>query len=118
VHPARPIARGIAPPPLRQPAARLPPDPTFIEIEAAGGKAELHAEPHVISEGCVWVSGEIPRLTEFEKGLIGGIEWIEKDNKGSWERRPGEVSMDMYIWLDTLADCPPECSWSWTNATW
>ncbi|KZP32912.1 hypothetical protein FIBSPDRAFT_721887, partial [Athelia psychrophila] len=37
--------------------------------------------------GTVWVSGEIPRITEFEGGLLGGVRWFETENggKGGWK---------------------------------
>jgi len=92
LHPDRPIARGIAP---RGPVtARLPPDPTFAEIEERGGTVEVHAEEHVVAGGTMWVSGEIPRTTPFETGLLGAVRWFgdEKEGKGDW--KPEEDLMD------------------------
>lgn len=72
-HPKRPFARGIAPGPLYDKViARLPPDPTFEQIEAAGGIVKKDAEGHLAVGDMVWVSGEIPRVTSFETGLPGG----------------------------------------------
>ena len=31
----------------------------------------------------VWVSGEIPRITDWEGGLLGGVRWNE--DKRDWE---------------------------------
>ena len=56
VHPSRPIARGIAPPPGNKVLVRLPADPTFDEIVRAGGVVEKHAEGHAVAGGTVWVS--------------------------------------------------------------
>lgn len=84
LHPDRPIARGIAPAPHDKVICRLPADPTFDQIEAAGGKVDLHAEGHVVGDGTVWVSGEIPRVTPFEGGLPGGVRWVDGAGKGSW----------------------------------
>lgn len=89
LHPDRPIARGIAPPPYDKVIARLPEDPSFQELEAAGARVELSREGHTVGNGAMWVSGEIPRVTEFEKGLLGGMRWFEdQDGKGEWRPEP------------------------------
>lgn len=77
VHPDRPTARGIAPPPHGRVVIRLPDDPTFEDVQAAGGRVETHAEGHVVQDGMVYVSGEIPRVVPYERGLLGGSRWIE-----------------------------------------
>ena len=82
LHPDRPIARGISS--MGRVIGRLPNDPTFEEIRALGGVPETHAEGHAVSGGTVWVSGEIPRVTEFEGGLPSGVRWVEKDGKTDW----------------------------------
>lgn len=83
VHPNRPTARGIAPPPTYDKViARLPPDPTFEQIEQAGGKVEKSSEGHLVADCTVWVSGEIPRVTDWEGGLLGGVRWNE--DKRDW----------------------------------
>lgn len=84
VHPDRPIARGIAPgPKFDNVIATLPPDPTFELIEKGGGMLEKHREGHFVAGGTVWVSGEIPRITEYESGLLGSVKWVE-ENGGKW----------------------------------
>lgn len=90
LHPSRPFARGIAPPPtFDKVMARLPEDPTFQEIEALGAKVERSDDGHVVQGETVYVSGEIPRVTEWEKGLLGGVRWIPKeDGKGDWISEP------------------------------
>lgn len=46
---------------------------------------ELDAEGHVVADDTVWVSGEIPRITDFEGGLLGGSRWIQsEDGKCGW----------------------------------
>ncbi|PCH43466.1 hypothetical protein WOLCODRAFT_132776 [Wolfiporia cocos MD-104 SS10] len=83
VHPSRPIARGIAP--QGNVIARHPPDPTPEQMREAGAVVELHKEGHAVADGTVWVSGEIPRVTEFEGGLPSSVRWLEKeDSKGEW----------------------------------
>lgn len=85
LHPDRPVARGIAPPPtFDKVMARLPPDPTFELIESAGGKVEVDTEGHAVADDTVWVSGEIPRITDFEGGLLGGSRWIQSEDAGKW----------------------------------
>lgn len=86
VHPNRPTARGIAPPPSGKIICQLPRDPTFDDIEAHGGTVEKHREGHVVAGGTVWVSGEIPRVTSFEAGLIGGVRFVSNEDGtgGSW----------------------------------
>jgi len=87
LHPDRPEARGIAPPPTYDKViARLPSDPTFELLEKAGAKVEKSKEGHAVADGTVWVSGEIPRVTDFETGLLGGVRWIGSgnDGKGHW----------------------------------
>jgi 7,8-dihydropterin-6-yl-methyl-4-(beta-D-ribofuranosyl)aminobenzene 5'-phosphate synthase len=86
VHPNRPTARGIAPPPSGKVICQIPRDPTFDEIEAHGGTVEKHREGHLVAGGTVWVSGEIPRVTPFETGLTGGVRFMpdEDGSTGTW----------------------------------
>jgi len=87
VHPDRPLARGIAPGPTYDKViCSLPPDPTFELIEKAGGVLEKHSEGHAVAGGTLWVSGEIPRVTEYETGLLGGMRWVQKglNTTGEW----------------------------------
>lgn len=90
LHPARPLRRGIAPPPKKVPIVALPPDPTFEEIEAAGGKVDLQTDDHEIrgrdgQNTGVGVSGEIKRVSPFEVGLPGAVTWmIDEHGEGGW----------------------------------
>ncbi len=91
VHPSRPIARGIAPAPhYDRVICALAIDPTFKEIEEAGGVVEKHSEGHAVAGGTIWVSGEIPRVTEWETGILGGRRWVEEleEGKGQWRAEP------------------------------
>lgn len=68
LHPDRPDQRGI-----QSPAGvfiLLPPEPTFEQIEAAGGVVERNAEPHTLA-GLFFGSGAIDRVTAYETGLFG-----------------------------------------------
>ena len=63
VHPDRPDQRGVQLP--SGVIALLPPEPTFVEIEDAGGRIETHDEVHVV--GGIFVgSGLIDRVTDYE----------------------------------------------------
>jgi 7,8-dihydropterin-6-yl-methyl-4-(beta-D-ribofuranosyl)aminobenzene 5'-phosphate synthase len=95
-HPNRPFARGISPGPLYDRViARLPYDPTFEQIEAAGGIVEKHEQGHSVAGGMVWVSGEIPRVTPFETGLPGG----KRFESGSWVSET-EIMDERYAAID------------------
>jgi 7,8-dihydropterin-6-yl-methyl-4-(beta-D-ribofuranosyl)aminobenzene 5'-phosphate synthase len=86
LHPSRPVARGIAPPPSYQKVlCRLPEDPTVQEIEALGATVVSSGEGHVVQGATVFVSGEIPRVTAWEKGLLGGVRWIPREGGGGGE---------------------------------
>lgn len=97
LHPDRPIARGIAP--LGKVIGRLPADPTFEEIEAAGGIVETHGEGHTVAGGTVWVSGEIPRVTSFEAGLPGGVRWLNVQGEDKWVKEE-EIMDERYAAID------------------
>ncbi|KAF8633458.1 hypothetical protein AX17_004627 [Amanita inopinata Kibby_2008] len=87
VHPDRPVARGIAPgPTFDKVICALPYDPSFTQIEDTGGVVEEHSHGHAVANGSVWVSGEIPRVTEWEQGIAGGMRWFERPDgaKGEW----------------------------------
>lgn len=84
----------LQPPPEKKPMMRLPPDPTFDEIKEAGGVPELHDEAHAVSNGQVWISGEISRTAEWENGLLFSIQWIG----GGWQS--DEVRLFSYILLE------------------
>lgn len=111
LHPDRPVARGIAP--NGKILCRLAADPTFDEIEKEGGVVETHAEGHTVAGSMVFVSGEIPRVTEFEQGLIGAVRWNPNASggKGDWE--PEEVIfLGGFTWSESDTWF---CSTLWTN---
>ena len=81
LHPARPDRRGMQPPEF--PVVSMEADPKFEEIEKAGGVVRKNDQPHTVLEGTFLVSGEIPRVTEYEKGLRFGVRYDAK--KGEWE---------------------------------
>lgn len=86
LHPDRPEARGIAVPPAYETIiGRLPDDPTFEQIENAGGKVRTSNVGHTIAGGTIYVSGEIPRVTPYEGGLLGGVRFLKE---GVWISEP------------------------------
>jgi 7,8-dihydropterin-6-yl-methyl-4-(beta-D-ribofuranosyl)aminobenzene 5'-phosphate synthase len=117
VHPDRPVARGIAPgPTFNKVICALPPDPTFEMIEEAGGVLEKHSEGHAVVGGTVWVSGEIPRVTEYEVGILGGMRWVQEtpDEAGKWVNE--QVKIISIPRPDSIADqYMHSCSISWTR---
>ena len=80
LHPNRPAYRGFLGP---AGPVSLERDPTFEEIEAAGAKVVKNDQPHAILEDMFLVSGEIPRVTPYEKGFQRGLRFSEETS--SWE---------------------------------
>ena len=79
LHPDRPDRRGILT--SYGTFAMLPPEPTWAEIEAAGGQIARHAEAHAVAGGVFLSSGDIPRTTDYETGLAGHCTW--RDGQGA-----------------------------------
>ncbi len=69
LHPDRPDQRGILLPSGTM--ILLQPEPTLAALEAAGGRVATHAEAHALCDGFFFGSGQIDRVTEYEKGLVG-----------------------------------------------
>ena len=69
LHPDRPDQRGILLP--NGVMVMLPEEPTLEAMSAAGGEIVTHRNPHPFCDGFFFGSGEIDRVTEYEKGLIG-----------------------------------------------
>lgn len=72
LHPDRPVYRGIA---LTDQIISLEADPTFEEMEAAGAVVDKRSEPHTVLDGFFLVSGEIPRVTQYETGLKNAMRY-------------------------------------------
>ena len=87
VHPDRPAYRGMMTP--RGPFS-MEPDPTLDELRQAGAWVEPHREPHLVLGGTFLVSGEIPRVTKYEAGIVNGVRLDE----GAKEWRPDELILD------------------------
>ncbi|KAF4473511.1 7, 8-dihydropterin-6-methyl-4-(beta-D-ribofuranosyl)- aminobenzene-5 -phosphate synthase [Fusarium agapanthi] len=80
--PDEPALRGIM---FDQPIS-LEPDPPMDEINSAGGKTVVLNEALTVLDDTFLISGEIPRQTEYEGGISGGVrydpakdEWIKDE---------------------------------------
>lgn len=60
--------------------------PTPDEIAAKGGLPIVTTEPQVVLDGMFFVSGEIPRVTSYERGFPGHKR--RSDDDESWEDDP------------------------------
>ena len=69
LHPKRPDQRGILLP--NGTMIMLATEPTFAEIEEAGGNIFKADQPHALCDGFFFASGAIERLTGYETGLVG-----------------------------------------------
>jgi len=76
VHPDRPDQRGIQLPTGAM--VLLPPEPTFDEIEAAGGAIVTNSDAHLVADLFVG-SGLIDRVTDYETGLVGHVTFRGDD---------------------------------------
>jgi len=100
LHPSRPLARGIAPGPGYDTVlCALPNDPTFEEIEATGAAVKKSKTGHFVAKDTVWVSGEIPRVTDFETGMLGGMRWYHQGGKGQWTKEQ-HIMDERYVAVD------------------
>lgn len=77
LHPSRPDFRGIQ---ILEESISLQADPSFQAIEENGGKVAKHSETHTVLDDFFLISGEIPRVTEYEIGLKHGIRF-DKETK-------------------------------------
>jgi 7,8-dihydropterin-6-yl-methyl-4-(beta-D-ribofuranosyl)aminobenzene 5'-phosphate synthase len=87
LHPGRPDYRGMK---VKGTMISLEADPTFQEIEAAGGRVQKSKDPHTVLDGMFLVSGKIPRQTDYELGLKHGMRF--DSSSGTWSE--DELIMD------------------------
>ena len=52
------------------------------ELKLPGCRVQQHRDAHTILDGCFFVSGTIPRLTEFELGLPGHVTLVSQGGGG------------------------------------
>ncbi|KAK6841292.1 hypothetical protein PG990_006697 [Apiospora arundinis] len=89
VHPERPAFRGVMIPQTQEPIS-LQADPTVQELQDAGASVRSESQTHTVLDDMFLVSGEIPRETDYEGGIRGGITFNE--TSGEWEA--DELIMD------------------------
>ena len=77
LHPDRPDQRGVSMPDGR--VVFLPDEPTFHELEVAGGDVVLNRDAHEVAGGLFHGSGAIPRVTEYETGLPNHITFVGEE---------------------------------------
>ena len=87
LHPARPDFRGMK---IGSEVYSLEEDPTFQEIENAGARVEKNDTPHNVLGDMFLISGEIPRVTDYETGVKHGLRF----DKGSGQWNEDELIMD------------------------
>lgn len=88
VHPDRPDYRGMVTP--TGAIVSLEADPTFSEIEAAGGLLRKHDDIHTVLDDFFLVSGHIPRRTPYETGIRGALRYTSSTS----EWIPDEIIQD------------------------
>jgi 7,8-dihydropterin-6-yl-methyl-4-(beta-D-ribofuranosyl)aminobenzene 5'-phosphate synthase len=64
--------------------------PTPEEYQRAGAEPVVSDQACTILEGSYFISGEIPRVTPYEKGLVGHV--VRSDSEGEW--KPDPLIMD------------------------
>lgn len=79
LHPSRPDYRGFR---AGEHLESFEADPTFEEIEVAGGTVEKNSDAHTVLDDMFLISGEIPRVTEYETGLKYGLRYHK--STGQW----------------------------------
>lgn len=73
LHPKRPLRRGIQLPDM--PLITMQADPTWEELQNDEALIHMCAEPHNVMDDSFLISGEIPRLTPYEKGLESAVAY-------------------------------------------
>lgn len=83
LHPDRPDYRGMK---VKETIISLEADPLFDEMEALGGGLSKSSDSHTVLDNMFVISGEVPRVTDYEGRLRGGVrfneatqEWIQDE---------------------------------------
>ena len=79
LHPNRPDQRVILLP--SGVMIMLPQEPTFDDIEQAGGEIVSGDESHPLCDGFFFASGAIERVTDYETGLVGHHSFYGEDGE-------------------------------------
>jgi 7,8-dihydropterin-6-yl-methyl-4-(beta-D-ribofuranosyl)aminobenzene 5'-phosphate synthase len=62
------------------------PIPSAVEMESIGARVVASAAPTTVLDGLAWLSGEVPRVTPYETGVLNHVRRTA-DGKG-WEPDP------------------------------
>lgn len=92
LHPARPLYRGNQPPGM--PVVSLEADPTFEQIEGTGVTLLKTDQAHTVCEHYFLVSGEIPRNTDYERGIRFGMRC---DNLGEGWKTDEKIADERFL---------------------
>lgn len=95
LHPDCPEAVGFSTPDgsVRRMA---PENPSFAEVEAMGGSVIASKEPRAVCDGYFFVSGEIPRHTDYETGIPNQVRRLPGEPPGEWTKDP-LVANERYV---------------------
>ncbi|KFA71158.1 hypothetical protein S40288_04685 [Stachybotrys chartarum IBT 40288] len=77
VHPDRPDYRGMR---VNDKIVSMEADPTFDSLGSASTGMTTSSAPHTVLGGCFLVSGEVPRRTDYELGVRGGLRYVKEEN--------------------------------------
>ena len=78
VHPSRPDYRGFF---IGENIVSLEADPTFDSLMEAGATVVKRSDAHTVLDNMFLVSGEIPRVTPYEQGLHGALQFNGSDQE-------------------------------------
>jgi 7,8-dihydropterin-6-yl-methyl-4-(beta-D-ribofuranosyl)aminobenzene 5'-phosphate synthase len=82
-------------------------DPTFAEIETAGGIISRNSGPHTVLDNMFLVSGYIPGVASYETGLKNGIQFYEET--GKWEKDE-EMVDERFLMCNLKGEIPSSVS--------
>jgi len=80
LHPDRPDFRGFK---MGPKIVSMQADPSFAEINTAGGAVKMGEEGHTVLDDFFHVSGYIPKVVGYENGLENGMRYSQQT--GKWE---------------------------------
>lgn len=78
VHPSRPDYRGFF---IGENIVSLEADPSFDSLKEAGATVVKRSDAHTVLDNMFLVSGEIPRVTPYEQGLHGALQFNSSDQE-------------------------------------
>lgn len=98
IHADRPKYRGFRAGPESDIIVSMEANPSFDELAAAGSIVMKSTNSHTILDNMFLISGEIPRVTPYEVGMKGGVQFNEITNE--WVK--DELIMDERLLMCNL----------------